>query len=122
MATCGAVVDAKLPNDAAEDSFNMLPALLDQPAAMIQPDLLEQAFGGERGLSIRRGGTNYDLPLVMPLAMKHIEPTTHATGSTTPRRTLARRRISIEEHLEIVKNLRESWNYSSDPTAASRRG
>ena len=59
MATVAAITDFKLPNDAAEDSFNLLPALLDQNAPAIRPYLLTQAFGGQRTLAIRRGDWKY---------------------------------------------------------------
>jgi len=55
MATVAAIVGAKLPNDAAEDSFNILPALLGQDDKPVRPYMLQQAFGGARWLSIRRG-------------------------------------------------------------------
>jgi arylsulfatase A-like enzyme len=59
MATVAAILGAELPNDAAEDSFNMLPALLGEDDAPIRPYLLHQAFGGARTLSIRRGPWKY---------------------------------------------------------------
>ena len=55
MATVAAILGAKLPDNAAEDSFNMLPAWLSEDQAPIRPYLLQQAFGGQRTLSIRRG-------------------------------------------------------------------
>jgi arylsulfatase A-like enzyme len=59
VATVAAIVDAKLPDNAAEDSFNLLPALLDEAHPPIRPYLLQQAFGGLRTLSIRRGDWKY---------------------------------------------------------------
>ena len=59
MATCAAIVDAQLPKDAAEDSFNMLPAYLGKDAEPIRPYLLQQAFGGARYLAIRKGNWKY---------------------------------------------------------------
>ena len=59
MATVAAIIGADLPNDAAEDSFNLLPALLSQETAPIRPYMLQQAFGGPRTLSIRRGQWKY---------------------------------------------------------------
>lgn len=59
MATVAAVIGADLPRDAAEDSFDMLPALLGQDSGPIRPYLLQQAFGGSRTLSIRRGHWKY---------------------------------------------------------------
>ncbi len=59
MATVAAIVGAELPDDAAEDSFNMLPALLSEDKSQIRPYLLQQAFAGQRTLSIRRGLWKY---------------------------------------------------------------
>jgi arylsulfatase A-like enzyme len=59
MATVAAIVNAKLPDNAAEDSFNLLPALLGETEKPIRPYLLLQAFGGQRTLSIRRGDWKY---------------------------------------------------------------
>ncbi len=59
MATLAAIVGAKLPDHAAEDSFDLLPALLGEDKAPIRPYLLTQAFAGERTLSIRRGPWKY---------------------------------------------------------------
>jgi arylsulfatase A-like enzyme len=58
MATCAAVVGADLPRDAAEDSFDLLPALLGRDTAPVRPYLLQQAFGAQY-LSIRRGNWKY---------------------------------------------------------------
>jgi len=58
MATCAAVVDAKLPNEAAEDSFNILPVLLGEtPDGPIRQYTLHQAI--RHALSIRRGPWKY---------------------------------------------------------------
>lgn len=59
MATLAAITGAELPRNAAEDSFNLLPALTGQAAAPIRPYLLMQAFSGLRTLSIRRGNWKY---------------------------------------------------------------
>ncbi len=59
MATVAAIIGADLPKDAAEDSFNLLPALLGRDSGPIRPYLLQQAFGGSRALSIRRGKWKY---------------------------------------------------------------
>lgn len=59
MATVAAIIGAQLPDNAAEDSFNMLPAWLGEEHAPIRPYLLQQAFGGQRTLSIRRGEWKY---------------------------------------------------------------
>ena len=86
MSTVAAIVGAKLPSDAAEDSFNVLPALLGEADKPIRPYLLQQAFGGARWLSIRRGpwkfldhtgsgGDNYETPALKPFALKDTAPT-----------------------------------------------
>lgn len=61
MATLAAIVDARqeLPDNCAEDSFNMLPAWLDEKHPPIRSYLLTQAFSGQRTLAIRRGGWKY---------------------------------------------------------------
>jgi arylsulfatase A-like enzyme len=59
MATVAAIIGADLPNDAAEDSFNMLSVLLGNNNSPIRPYLLTQAFGGARTLSSRRGPWKY---------------------------------------------------------------
>ncbi|MFM9081177.1 MAG: arylsulfatase, partial [Opitutaceae bacterium] len=46
-------------DNAAEDSFNLLPALRGEATAPIRPYLLTQAFAGARTLSIRRGPWKY---------------------------------------------------------------
>jgi arylsulfatase A-like enzyme len=59
MATIAAIVGTDLPENAAEDSFNMLPAWLGEDRSPIRPYLLQQAFGGQQTLSIRRGDWKY---------------------------------------------------------------
>lgn len=58
MATLATVVGASLPNDAAEDGYNMLPAWLGDEKP-IRPHLLMQAFQGKQTLSIRKGDWKY---------------------------------------------------------------
>jgi len=58
MATVAAVAGADLPRNAAEDSFNLLPALLGKDDGPIRPYLLQQA-GRQNALSIRRGNWKY---------------------------------------------------------------
>jgi len=54
FATCAAIVDAKLPNDAAEDSFNMLPVLLGQQGTRrVRPYVLQQTWTLK--MSLRKG-------------------------------------------------------------------
>jgi arylsulfatase A-like enzyme len=83
MATCAAIVGATLPNDAAEDSYNMLPVLLgiqgDKP---IRQYLLQQTMS--LAMSIRdgkwkfldhrgSGGNNYNRAM-KPYALKETDP------------------------------------------------
>jgi arylsulfatase A len=57
FATCAAVVGAKLPNDAAEDSFNMLPVLRGEANKPVRPYLISQTMCN--ALAIRRGKWKY---------------------------------------------------------------
>ncbi len=59
MATIAAVVDVKLPDNAAEDSANMLSVLLGQDSQPIRNYVLQQGFGGSRYIAIRRGQWKY---------------------------------------------------------------
>lgn len=59
MATVAAIIGAKLPDNAAEDSFNLLSALLGEAPSPIRPYLLTQAFRGAQTLAIRRGPWKY---------------------------------------------------------------
>ncbi len=85
MATVAAITGVVLPNDAAEDSFNLLPVLEGRVNAPIRPYLLTQAFGGGRTLSIRRGtwkfidhrdsgGNNYTNPELRSFALPETAP------------------------------------------------
>ena len=84
MATCGALAGADLPNNAGEDSFNMLPVLLgeqgDQP---VRTHLLTQTQ--TLALSIREGdwkfldhqgsgGNNYNRPDLLPYVVEELAP------------------------------------------------
>jgi len=58
MATCAAIVDTELPEQAAEDSFNMLPVWLGQQGDQaVRPILLQQTIS--LALSIREGRWKY---------------------------------------------------------------
>jgi arylsulfatase A len=85
LATVAAITGTELPHDAAEDSFNLLPALEGTATAPIRPYLLTQAFAGQRTLSIRRGqwkyiahrgsgGNNYDKGELKPFALPDTDP------------------------------------------------
>jgi arylsulfatase A-like enzyme len=85
MATCAAVAGAELPNDAAEDSFNILPVLLgrqdkDKP---VRRYTLHQT--NKLKLAIRRGqwkyldhkgsgGNSYNRPMLKPFALPDTAP------------------------------------------------
>ncbi|MEO1614727.1 MAG: arylsulfatase [Planctomycetota bacterium] len=60
FATVADILDADIPEGAAEDSFSLLPVLrgdtLENP---IRPYILQQGFGGKRWLAIRRGKWKY---------------------------------------------------------------
>jgi len=116
MSTVAAIVGARLPDDAAEDSFNMLPALLGQTDPPIRPCLLQQAFGGPRWLSIRRGqwkyldhqgsgGNNYDAPGLKPFALKDAAP--NAPGQLYDLSKDPGERTNLYfKHPDIVKELK----------------
>jgi arylsulfatase A-like enzyme len=59
FATTAALVGAKLPDNAAEDSFSLLPIFASNDSEPIRPYLLQQAFAGKRDLAIRRGKWKY---------------------------------------------------------------
>ncbi len=90
MATLAAVLKVPLPDNAAEDSINMLPAWLDPQRSNLRPYLLTQAFGGARTLAIRRdhwkyidhpgsGGNRYENdPQLKPYILEAAEETQNA--------------------------------------------
>jgi len=56
MATCAAIVNADLPDQAAEDSLNLLPALLGKaPREMIRPYTLYPAPDDQFGSGDSQG-------------------------------------------------------------------
>lgn len=60
MATIAELTGFRLPNNAAEDSFSMLPAMRNAgEREQIRPYLLQQGFGGKKYLAIRRGHWKY---------------------------------------------------------------
>lgn len=60
MATVADITGITIPEDAGEDSFSMLPALLGRDAGKsIRPYILQQGFYGGRKLAIRRGKWKY---------------------------------------------------------------
>ena len=85
MATLAAITGAVLPQDAAEDSFNLLPVMEGKATEPVRPYLLTQAFGGAKTLSIRRGdwkyldhpgsgGNRYDSGVLKPFALPETDP------------------------------------------------
>jgi len=61
MGTMAAILNRKLPPDAGEDSFNLLPALLHKPHAPIRKTIIEESNGGM--YSIREGAWKLELGL-----------------------------------------------------------
>ena len=57
MATAAAITQAKLPNNSAEDSYNILPALLGQDTKPIRQYTLHQTMSLD--LDNRKGDRNY---------------------------------------------------------------
>ncbi len=116
MATCAAVVGARLPDNAAEDSYNFLPVLLgtqgDRP---VRQYLLQQTISLK--LSIRRGpwkyldhkgsgGNNYERnAMLKPYALPEKAPT--APGQLYNLQTDPGETTNLYfEHPEIVKELK----------------
>ena len=85
MATCAAVVETKLPDNAAEDSVNILPVLLGKDGGKpVREYTLHQTIS--LALAIRQGpwkyldhrgsgGNNYDKGEMKPFALTDTEPT-----------------------------------------------
>jgi arylsulfatase A len=115
MATCAAIVGAELPPGAAEDSYDMLPALLgqrtDQP---IRRYLLQQTISLK--LSIRRGkwkylhhtgsgGNNYRSARLKPFALPDTAP--DAPGQLYDLSADPGEKTNLyHKHPEIVKELK----------------
>jgi arylsulfatase A-like enzyme len=84
MATCAAIVDARLPNDAAEDSYSMLPVLLGtQGKTPVRRYMLQQTH--TLAMAIREGrwkyldhkgsgGNNYSSKRLKPYVLKDTDP------------------------------------------------
>ena len=132
MATVAAIVGTDLPDNAAEDSFDLLPALLGKDRGPIRSYLLEQAFGGARTLSIRRGqwkyldhtgsgGNNYEKdPELKPFFLPDTAP--GAPGQLYNLETDPSERKNLYfERPEIVKELK-ALLYQSKASGRSRPG
>ena len=84
MATCASLVDFQLPDDAAEDSFDIWPAMCKQQTAIpIRKYTFHQTIS--LALAIRRGqwkyldhqgsgGNNYETPILQSYALKESQP------------------------------------------------
>jgi len=116
MATCAAIVAAQLPNDAAEDSYDMLPVLLGrQSNEPVRKYLMQQTIS--LALSIRRGrwkyldhkgsgGNNYDNAGLKPFALPDSAP--DAPGQLYDLETDPGETHNLYfEHPEIVTELKQ---------------
>ena len=118
MATCAAIVGAKLPDEAAEDSYSILPVLLGtQGDKLVRDYLLQQTIS--LAMSIRRGkwkyldhkgsgGNNYNRSGswgMKPYALKELAP--DAPGQLYNLETDPGETTNLYfKHPEIVKNLK----------------
>jgi len=83
MATCADITGAKLPAEAAEDSYDMLPVFLQKQSEPVRPFLLTETWTAK--LAIRHGswkyldhkgsgGNNYSRGILVPYALPEEEP------------------------------------------------
>ena len=123
MATCAAIVGAQLPENAAEDSFNLLPAWLGNPDAPRRPYLLQQTISLQ--LSIRQGqwklldhrgsgGNDYQRnPVLRPYALPDVAP--EAPGQLYDLVADPGEKFNLyEQHPEIVMRLRSLLKEAKD--------
>ncbi|MDA0349392.1 MAG: sulfatase-like hydrolase/transferase [Verrucomicrobia bacterium] len=120
MATCAAIVDAKLPNDAAEDSFDILPVLLGEAKDEIRGFTLHQTISLD--LAIRKGdwkyldhkgsgGNSYDQAKLKPYALPDTAP--NAPGQLyNLKRDPGETKNLYFEHPEIVRELKNKLEQS----------
>jgi arylsulfatase A-like enzyme len=125
MATLASVVGYELPDTAATDSFDMLPAMLgtQDESVSIRPHLLTQSFRGE--FQIRQGdwkyldhkgsgGNNYDTEQMQKYAIEENEP--DATGQlydlakdpAEKMNLFFKQKTKREELQALLKSLKES--------------
>ena len=115
MATCAAMSGATLPDNAAEDSFNLLPLLIGKEgAAQVRPYTLHQTIS--LALGIRRGpwkyldhrgsgGNNYDKGELKPFALPDTAP--DAPGQLYNLETDPGEKVNLYfKHPRIVKELK----------------
>lgn len=132
MATCAAIVGVDLPDDAAEDSFDISPVLLGEqnPDIPVRTHALHQS--SKHGcLAIRKGswkyldhqgsgGNNYESDMLRPYAMPETAPDAPGQlynlaedpGETTN---------LFYEHPEIVKELRKQLHSDRDSGRSAPR-
>ncbi len=116
IATCAALTGATLPHDAAEDSFNLLPVLLDQDQGQpVRPYTLHQTISLD--LAIRQGqwkylahrgsgGNNYEQAGLRPFALADSAP--QAPGQLYHLATDPGETTNLYfEHPELVKSLQQ---------------
>lgn len=116
MATCAAIADAKLPDNAAEDSYNILPVLLgNQDTKPVRKYLIQQTI--TLALSIRRdhwkyldhkgsGGNNYKNQNLKQYAIKDTAP--NAPGQLYNLQTDPGETTNLYfEHPKIVTELKQ---------------
>jgi arylsulfatase A len=120
MATCASIVDAKLPNDAAEDSFDILPVLLGEAKDEIRGFTLHQTISLD--LAIRKGdwkyldhkgsgGNSYDQAKLKPYALPDTAP--NAPGQLyNLKRDPGETKNLYFEHPEIVRVLKNKLEQS----------
>ncbi len=130
MATCAAIVDTPLPNNAAEDSFNLLPILLGETQENVRDYTLHQTIS--LALAIRKGdwkyldhqgsgGNRYDRAMLQPYRLTEKAP--NAPGQlynlgTDPGET----NNLYYQHPEIVKELKKKLEeYKTSGRSAPKR-
>lgn len=133
MATCAAIVGAKLPDDAAEDSYNFLPVLLgEQGDRPVRRYTLHQTI--RLALAIRRGpwkfldhrgsgGNNYNRPHMKPFVIPEKAP--KAPGQLYNLESDPGETTNLYfEHPEIVKELKAQLDAfkTSGRSAPARKG
>jgi hypothetical protein len=119
MATCAAIVGYELPENSAEDSFNILPALLGEEQ-IIRPYTLHQT--STLALAIRKGpwkyldhqgsgGNNYGSEKMSPFALPDSAP--DAPGQLYNLETDPGETNNLYfKHPEMVKELKEQLELS----------
>jgi hypothetical protein len=111
MATLAAVTGAKLPEDAAEDSFNVWPLLEGKQLSPERPPVVHQSSTGR--IAIRQGPWKLMLPAAVVAANrpnKGVVPKDAATEPTARQlynlvEDPAEKQNVIAEHKEIENNL-----------------